>query len=55
MKSCRVELICGAETLEEVPIKRGIYQGDVLITVAVCNFPHASDTQLLTANPGYEF
>ena len=30
MKPGRVELTCGAETLEEVPIKRQIFQGDAL-------------------------
>ena len=30
MKSWRMELACGAETLGEVPIKRGIFQGHAL-------------------------
>ena len=32
MKFWRVELTCGAETPEEVPTKREIYQGDVVIS-----------------------
>ena len=31
MKSEGLELTCGAQTLGEVPIKRGIFQEDVLL------------------------
>ena len=52
MKSWRVELTCGAETLGEVPIKRGIFQEDALVFV-ISLIPL---TRILrTANPGYEF
>ena len=45
MKLGRVELTCGAETLEEVPIKRPInFSRGCTITVAVCNCHHISDT-----------
>ena len=30
MKSWRVELTCGSETLGEVPIKRQLFEGDAL-------------------------
>ena len=52
VKSWRVELTCGSETLGEVPIKRGIFQGDALSplhhTIPLTHI-------LRTANPGYEF
>ena len=55
MKSWRVELAYGSEKLGEVPIKRGISQGDVLspLLFVIALIPL---TQILrTANPGYEF
>ena len=52
MKSWRVELTFGAETLGQVPIKKEIFQGDALVFV-ISLIPL---TQILrTANPGYEF
>ena len=55
MKSWRVELTCSAETLGEAPIKRGIFQGDVLLpmlfVIALIPLSHI----LRTVNPGYEF
>ena len=55
MKSWRVELNCGAETLGQIPIKRGIFQGDALLqllfVIALIPLPHI----LQTANPGHEF
>ena len=43
IKFWRVELTCGFETLREVPIKRGIFQGDALSLIAVCNCPLTSN------------
>ena len=55
MKSWRVERTCGSKTLREVPIKRGILQGDalspLLFVIALIPLTHI----LRTANPGYEF
>ena len=55
MKSWSVELTCGSETLGEVPIKRGIFQGDalspLLFVIALTPLTHIPRT----ANPGYEF
>ena len=55
MKSWRVELTCGSETLGEVPIKSGFFQGDalspLLFVIALIPLTHI----LRTANPGYEF
>ena len=53
MKTWRVELTCGAETLGEVPKKRGIFQGDapLLFVIALIPLTHI----LRTVNPGYEF
>ena len=48
MKFWREELTCGAETLREVPIKRG----GCAITDAVRNCSHTSDTH---TNLGHEF
>ena len=50
-----MELTCGAETLEGIPIKRGKFQGDALLpllfVIAVIPLTHI----LRTANPGHEF
>ena len=55
MKSWRMELTCGAETLEAVPIKVGIFQGDasspLLFVIALIPLTHI----LRTANPDHEF
>ena len=55
MKSRRVELTCGAETLGEVTIKRGTFQGDalspLLFVIALIPLTHI----LRTANSGYQF
>ena len=55
MKSWRVELVYGAETLKEVPINRGIFQGDVvsllLLVFALIPLTHI----LRTPNPRYKF
>ena len=54
MKSWKVELICDAETLVEVLIKRGIFQMDalslLLFVIALIPMTH----MLRTANPEYE-
>ena len=53
MKSWSVELTCGSETLGEVPIMRGIFQGDALspflFVIALIPLTHI----LRTANLGY--
>ena len=49
-----MELTCGAETLGEVPIKSGIFQGDApspLFIIALIPLTYI----LRIANPGYEF
>ena len=50
-----MELTCGTESLREVPIKKGIFQGDVLslllFVIAIIPPTHIPGT----ANPGYEF
>ena len=55
MKSWRVELTCGSETLGEVSIKRGIFQGDALspflFVIAIIPLTYI----LRAANSGYEF
>ena len=54
LKFWRVELTCGAETLGEVPIKSGIFQGDApspLFIIALIPLTYI----LRIANPGYEF
>ena len=55
MKSWMVELNFGSKTLGEVPVKRGIFQGDALsplfFVVALIPLTHI----LRTANPGFEF
>ena len=55
MKPWRVELTYGSETLGEVPIKRGIFEGDalspLLFVISLIPLTHI----LRTANPGYEF
>ena len=55
MKSWRVELTCGVETLWEGPIKRKIFQGDVLspllFVIGLIPLTHI----LRTANLVYEF
>ena len=49
-----MELICGPETLEEVPINRGIFQGNalspLLFVIALIALTHI----LRTGNPGNE-
>ena len=54
MKSWRVQLTRGAETLEEIPIKRGIFQDDALspslFAITLIPLTHI----LRTASPGYE-
>ena len=54
MKSWRVELICGAETLTEVPINRHFSRG-YAITIAVLNALIPLTNILRRANPGYKF
>ena len=53
MNSWSVELTCGSETLGEVPIMRGIFQGDALspflFVIALIPLTHI----LRTANLGY--
>ena len=55
MKSWKVELTWGAETLLEVSTKKGIFQGDVLslllFVIALISLTHL----LRTANLVYEF
>ena len=55
VRSWRVELTCGAETLWEAPIKRKVFQGDVvsplLFVIALIPLTHI----LRTANLVYEF
>ena len=50
-----VELTCGTETLGEVPIKKGVFQGGALspflFLIALIHLTHI----LRTANAGYEF
>ena len=54
-KSWMVQLTCGAETLGEVPIKRVVFQGNVLclllFEITLIPLIHT----LRIANPGYEF
>ena len=51
MKFWRVELTCGSETLKEEPVKRGIFEGDVLspllLVIAVIPLTHILRTQLI--------
>ena len=53
--SWRVELTCGTKSLREVPIKKGIFQGDVLslLLFVIAFIPPTHIPR--TANPGYEF
>ena len=57
MESLRVELTCGAETFGEVPIKKGVFKGDVLSPLLFENglglipLTHI----LIQANPRYVF
>ena len=50
-----VELTCGTETLGEVPIKKGVFQGGALspflFLIVLIHLTHI----LRTANAGYEF
>ena len=55
MKYWRVELTCGSETLGEVPIKRQLFQGDVLSQLLFDMALMLLTNILRTANPGYEF
>ena len=54
VKSLRLEVTCGSETLAEVPRKRRIFQGDalspLLFVIVLIPLTHI----LRTANPGYE-
>ena len=55
MKSWMLELTYSAETLREVPIKRGTFQGDalslLLFVIALIPLTHIPRSD----NPGYEF
>ena len=55
MKSWRVELTCGSQTLGKVSIKREIFHGDalspLLFVIALIPLTHI----MRTDNPGYEF
>ena len=55
MKSWRVELTCGSQTLGKVPTKRGIFKGDALspLLFVISLTPLAQI--LRAANPGYGF
>ena len=55
MKSWRVELTSGEENLEEINIRRGIFQGDSLspLLYVVCLLPLTR--MLRDAVPGYHF
>ena len=55
MKYWRVELTCSSETLGEVPIKRQLFQGDVLSQLLFDMALMLLTNILRTANPGYEF
>ena len=55
MKSWRVELTCGSETLGEVPIKRQLFQGDALSQLLFDIALMPLTNILRTANPEYEF
>ena len=54
MKRRMVELTCGAETLREVPIKREIFQGYVILPLLFVIAPIPLTHILRTTNPGYE-
>ena len=55
MKSWRVELTCGAQTLGEVPIKRGIFQGDPLLPLLFVIDLISLTYIKITSNSAYEF
>ena len=55
MKSWRVELTCGAEIFGQVPIKKGVFQGDALSPLLFLNDLMPLTHILGTANPRYEF
>ena len=54
MKSSRVELTCGSETLGKVPLKTGIFQGDALSPLPFV-IPSYLTHIIRTAKSGYEF
>ena len=54
IKFWKVELICGLEILEDVPINRGIFQGNALSPLLFV-IPLIALTHILrTGNPGNE-
>ena len=56
MTSSRVELTCGSETLGEVPMKREIFQGNVLSSPLLFVIALITRTHILRkANPEYGF
>ena len=55
MKSLRVELTCGAETFGEVPIKKGVFKGDVLSPLLFENGFIPLTHILIQANYSYVF
>ena len=55
MKSLRVELTCGADTFGEVPIKKGVFKGDMLSPLLFENGLIPLTHILIQANPRYVF
>ena len=55
IKFWKVEVICGPEKLEEVPINRGIFQGNALSPLLFVIALIALTRILRTGNPGNEF
>ena len=55
MKSWKVELSSGKETLAEVNIRRGIFQGGFFLSIAVCHSVDPLTLILRKCKNGYNF